>query len=195
MPTKPAPHSYHWCQVALHWLVAVLVAAQYATGGSIGRTHDAVAHGLKAEPSDLILHAIHNRVGMVIFGLVLIRLVLRLLIGVPNPPGNAADWRSRCARAVHWGFYVILIAQASTGAIASYLFWPVGRVHVAFSNILLALIALHASAALWHVFVLRDGILNRMLALHGDRTAASLVANSRSVDRPIPVNRMNESAH
>jgi hypothetical protein len=84
MATKFAPHSYHWCQVALHWLVAALVATQYATGGSIGRTHSAVAHGGKAEPLDLLLHAIHNRVG----------LLNRLRGSRPPVSIEGADWNN-----------------------------------------------------------------------------------------------------
>ena len=180
--TKLAPHTYHWCQVMLHWLVALLVAAQYATGGSIGRTHEAAAQGLKAEPSDLILHATHNRIGLLILGLMLVRLAMRLLIGVPNSSGLRSGWRFRLARATHTGFYVILIAQASTGAIASYLFWPVSTVHVTLSKVLLALIALHASAAFWHFFILRDGAMERMLTLRGSRAStvsASALPESR----------------
>jgi cytochrome b561 len=173
MATKCASHGYHWCQVALHWLVAALVATQYATGGSIGRTHSAVEHGGKAEPLDLLLHAIHNRIGLVIFGLMLVRLAMRLLIGAPNPPYPKSDWRARIVRAAHIGFYVILIAQASTGAIASYFFWPISVVHVGFSKVLLALIALHASAALWHFFIARDGTMQRMLTLRGSVASAA----------------------
>jgi cytochrome b561 len=81
-PDKPAPNSYHWCQVALHWLVALLVVVQYTIGASFGRTHEAVVQGLKPEPLDLTLHAIHNRVGLAIFGLMLIRL------GTTSLPGS-----------------------------------------------------------------------------------------------------------
>jgi cytochrome b561 len=175
MSTSSAPHTYHWCQVTLHWLVAALVAAQYATGGSIERTHHAVAHGVTPERLDLILHKLHNRVGLVILGLMLVRLILRVLIGVPDPHGPRPDWRQRTARAAHLGFYVVLIVQASTGAIASYLFWPISVVHVALSKILLALIALHACAALWHFCIARDGTMERMLPWRDRRAASATV--------------------
>jgi cytochrome b561 len=169
--------SYHWCQVALHWLIAVLVAVQYATGSSIERTHHAVARGLEPEALDLTLHAIHNRTGLVIFGLMLIRLAVRLLIGAPAPAVADGEWQSRLARATHLGFYLILLVQASTGAIASYIFWPLSVVHVTLSKVLLALITLHALAALRH-FSKRDGTMERMVPLvalrnwraRGDRT-------------------------
>ena len=171
--TKRAPQAYHWCQITLHWLVALLVAAQYATGGSIERTHHAAAHGLEVQPFDLILHKLHNRTGLIILALMLVRLAMRLSIGVPDQLGPKSDWRVRLARAAHLSFYAILIMQASTGAIASYFFWPVAAVHVALSKVLLALIALHACAALWHFFIVRDGAMERMLTLRGSRASTA----------------------
>jgi len=157
--------SYHWSQVALHWLVALLVAAQYATGGSIGRTHAAVARGIEPEPFDLTLHAIHNRVGLTIFALVIVRLALRLFIGVPDLLDSRTGWHRRLARATHAAFYLMLIAQASTGAVATYLYWPVSVLHGPLAKALLALIALHAAAAFWHLFIARDGAMKRILGL------------------------------
>ena len=157
--------SYHWSQVALHWLVALLVAVQYATGGSIGRTHAAVARGIEPDPFDLTLHAIHNRAGLTILALMLARLALRLLIGVPEPLDSPTGWRRRLAQAMHAAFYLILIAQASTGVVATYVYWPVSAIHGALSNALLALIALHVSAAFWHHFVVRDGAMKRIWGL------------------------------
>jgi cytochrome b561 len=163
------PPTYHWGQIALHWLVALLVAVQYATGGSIERTHSAVARGLEPESLDLTLHAIHNRAGLVIFGLMLIRLAMRLLIGAPSPTVPDSGWQIRLARAMHFGFYFILLIQASTGAIASYLFWPVSVLHVTLSKVLLALITLHAFAAIWHFSIKRDGVMERMIPLRALR--------------------------
>jgi cytochrome b561 len=180
--TKRASHAYHWCQITLHWLVALLVAAQYATGGSIERTHHAAAHGHEVNSFDLILHKIHNRTGLIILGLMLVRLAMRLSIGVPDQLGPRSDWRVRVARAAHLSFYVILIAQASTGAIASYFFWPIGVVHVALSKVLLALVALHACAALWHFFIVRDGAMERMLTLRSSR-ASPVLASALSEPR------------
>lgn len=91
--------SYHWYQVGLHWLVAFLFAVQYTTGSSIDRAHNATARGLNPESFDLTLHAIHNRTGLAIFGLMLIRLAMRLLICTPNPAfltqTGSSVWRER----------------------------------------------------------------------------------------------------
>lgn len=157
--------SYHWSQVALHWLVAFLVALQFATGGSIERTHHAVERGLDPGRLDLVLHAVHNRTGLVIFGLMLIRLAMRLLVGAPKLEVADSGWQPRLACATHLGFYVVLLTQALTGAIASYFYWPISTIHIALSKVLLALIVLHALAALWHMLVKRGATMGRMIPL------------------------------
>ena len=56
---------------------------QYATSGSIARTHEVSIKGLAVDPVDHLLHTVHNRVGMMILVLMLSRLVLRFRNGVP----------------------------------------------------------------------------------------------------------------
>lgn len=165
MRQSTKPRGYHGYQVALHWVIALLVLVQYATGGSIERTHSAAHHGLAPDRVDHILHAVHNRAGLLILGLMVVRLAVRSLKGAPPPPFPESDWRFRLTRATHVGFYLILLTQGLTGATASYLFWPASVVHVALSKILLLLIALHIAAAMWHFLIKRDGVLERMIPL------------------------------
>ena len=153
---------YHPAQVILHWLIAGLIILQYATGGSIQRTHDAVMNGGQPDPTDMLLHAVHNRSGMLILLLMLIRLMLRVLIGVPEPMDEEA-WRKRAAGMLHRGFYVVLILQATAGITASYVYWPVSFIHVIGAKLLLGMIAVHALAACWHQLVRQDHTLARML--------------------------------
>jgi hypothetical protein len=77
------------------------------------------------------------------------------------------------------GCYLILFAQATTGAIASYLFWPVSVVHGVLSKVLLGLIVLHALAATsWHFFIERDGVMERMLYSRPFRNKCSRTVHS-----------------
>jgi hypothetical protein len=71
----------------LFWLVASLVLAQYATSGAIVRTFSNRLVGQRPSSTDLVLHTLHNRVG--IGALMPGRLALRLWAGAPAP-GNAA---------------------------------------------------------------------------------------------------------
>ena len=153
---------YHPIQIALHWLIVALVLVQYATSGAIVRTHEAVAAGSGPTPDDLFLHVVHNRVGLFIVVLMVARLVVRVLIGRRHRADNMPA-SSRAATIGHAALYVLLIAQGLTGAIASYLWWPISIVHVVLFKVILAAVAGHVAMALWHHFFLRDGTLRRML--------------------------------
>lgn len=157
MRLRAQPPGYNSLQIGLHWLVVLLVAAQYASSGAIVRAHRVHLIGQRPSASDLILHALHNRVGLAIVGLMLGRLALRLWLGAPAPRP------SRLTRGVHLAFYAVLIAQGVTGAIAAYFWWPISAVHVLLFKLLLALVAAHVAGALWGEFGLRDGTLRRML--------------------------------
>lgn len=134
---------YRWPQIAVHWLIVASVVVQYGTSGSIRRTHGIEHADAPAATWDLFLHAVHNRLGLVIFVLVAIRLALRLRHGRPAHPDALPVWRGRLSGAVHAAFYAILAGQAATGAIASYVWWPMAGVHRALFVALLVTIALH----------------------------------------------------
>jgi cytochrome b561 len=68
------------------------------------------------------------------------------------------------ARATHAAFYVLLIALPITGALAYYFdMLEMGELHELGKPLMIALIALHVLAALWHQFVRRDRLLMRMV--------------------------------
>jgi cytochrome b561 len=60
--------------------------------------------------------------------------------------------------------------------------YPARTVHYVFSRLLMALIALHVAGALYHTFILRDGLLRRMF--FGQRT---LPTTSLSIAKPSKV--------
>ena len=152
---------YTRAQVLLHWTVAALVAAQYATSGAIARTHGMHMIGWKPSPADMVLHTLHNRAGLAIVALMVIRLALRLRVGAPLP-GVARGRSTRLAQVAHAAFYAVLVTEGVTGAVASYLWWPISAVHVILFKILLGLVAVHVAAAVWHALVLKDAVAGRM---------------------------------
>ena len=158
---------YHWAQVVLHWSVAALVVVQYTTGGSIDRVHHAEAHGHAPATFDLALHAVHNRAGLLVLTLMLIRLVLRLILGAPEPlgrrTGQAGAWQRRLARLMHASLYATILSQAVTGAIAGYLSWKAAAMHSLLANVTLSLVGLHIAAALLHLATDRDRTWRRMI--------------------------------
>ncbi len=183
MAVREKSDTYRGVRIVLHWSVVALVLVQYATGGSIERMHHAEAHGHEPAPLDPILHTIHNRSGLVIFALMLGWLVLRWHRGALAPLGGrsvlgeaASTWQGRLSSAMHAALYAVLLSQAATGAVASYLFWPISHVHAGLADVTLVLVALHALAAFWHHFLERDETLRRMLGIRPRVVDAASVA-------------------
>jgi len=156
------PTSYSALQKAAHWLVVALCLLQIPTAAAIGRSHEAHNHGLPPAPLDLLLHEVHTVSGLAIFGLVALRLSLRLRFG-PFLAEEGSRWMRRAAAANHAALYAVLLALPVTGIGARYVdFGRIGPVHVALTRALLLLVTIHLAAVLWHT-ARRDGVLSRML--------------------------------
>ena len=109
----------------------LLVIEQYFTSAAILRTHAYRPLGRPADPFDLTLHAVHTRVGLLIFALVAARLVLRVTRAAPEWLTPLPHWRLRLSSSVQFALYVVLLGQAVTGGIATYLWWPISSAHKA----------------------------------------------------------------
>lgn len=149
-------------QIALHWIVAALVAGQYLFNEPIARAWDAAAKGLPVSFSPLILA--HVAGGVLILALVVWRVILRSTGATPPAPGNEPALLRLAARIVHWGLYGLLAAMSVSGMAA----WFGGvdaaaAAHGALKVLLIALIALHVLAVAFHHLVLRNPILKRMI--------------------------------
>ena len=157
---------YSPVQIALHWIIVLMIPVQYLTGGSVERTHHAVHMGMEPDRWDILQHLVHIYCGMAIGFLMGVRLIVRL-VGhrVARPDMRMA----KAAQALHLAFYAAIIGQASLGFVASYLTFSVAPLHVAGSWIILGMVAVHVAAAAWHTLVLKDDTLDRMTWI-SDRT-------------------------
>jgi cytochrome b561 len=95
----------------------------------------------------MTLHSVHTRVGLLIFALVAARLSLRVLWTAPQWSPPLPPWRRGLSSGIQYGLYVVLLGQAATGAIATYLWWPMSSAHKPLFWALIALLALHLSGA------------------------------------------------
>ena len=138
---------YGLAQIVLHWLVVLLVIEQYATSGAMLRVHGYRPLGGPADAFDLTLHALHARVGLLIFGLVAVRLFLRIAWGAPEWLTPLPLWRRRLALTIQYALYAVLLGQTLTGAVAIYLWWPMSAAHKALFFALVGLLALHLGGA------------------------------------------------
>ena len=162
-----------------HWLTVLLVLAQFI----VGWTMPDVRRGVK--PVGLIHW--HLVLGSSLLVIVALRLAWRLTHRPPPPPLGLPLWQKRAADITHGLLYVLLLAVPITGWIAaSVRVWvvrafgllPLPQIMPPFAKIgfrvgdihdgvlvwtLLVVVVLHVLAALYHRFVLRDTVLNRML--------------------------------
>ena len=162
----------------LHWLTAALIAVQFITIWM----HDASTDG--AQAAALLLA--HRSSGVCVWIATAARLIWRWLGGpLPKWPEDMPWWQRIAAKASEFGLYALLLLQPLTGFAQSIyrgkifplLFGEVPvmvardkpltalfhNIHAFTALALLALIALHTLAALFHHFVRRDGVLRSML--------------------------------
>jgi cytochrome b561 len=174
--TKPG---YTGTAKSLHWIILALLIVQFI----LAWTMPDIRRDTK--PDTLI--NLHLSFGMLILGVAVIRLAWRLLQGEPEPADGLPPWQMQSARAIHWLLYVLLFVLPILGWVnASWRGFPVvlfglfelpkllatrapgwawtGDVHGLLANYaLLALVGLHTAAALYHYFIRRDGVMQRML--------------------------------
>jgi cytochrome b561 len=162
----------------LHWLVLVLLIAQFVVAWTMPHI------GRNTPVTTLI--SLHFTIGLVILAVAAIRLGWRVTRGAPEPEAGLPSWQAASARAVHWLLYLLLFMLPLLGWInASWRGMPIvmfgielprlvstrapgwgwtGDLHATLSNyLLLGLVGLHVAAALYHYFIRRDGVLQRML--------------------------------
>lgn len=158
----PAVRGYSATQITLHWAIVLLVFFQLVFGESMSTVFRAARRGQSADATDASLATAHIWVGFAILALALIRLFIRLRDGAP-PAVDGPAAIVLAAKVTHVLFYILLIFVPLSGIIAYWVTPEAGDVHELAKPVFIILIILHAGAALWHQFFLRDGLLMRML--------------------------------
>jgi len=169
---------------AFHWLIAVLVLAQFVIGS--------IAEEMKLTPAKLDLFVWHKSIGVTVLLLALLRLAWRLGNPPPASPAGTPHWEGRLAAVAHWVLYALIFAvplsgwwvsDASRVPFKAFFLVPMpdfiatdrglqeaaAEVHEVLTMTLLLVIVLHIGAALRHQFLLRDDVLRRMLTGRHDR--------------------------
>jgi cytochrome b561 len=157
------PRGYSALQIILHWVIAVTVLVQLVSGESMTALVEAGKENRAPSVFDQQFGALHYWFGIGILLLVATRLVLRLVKGVPARDLDMPRWMARASIATHWMFYVLLFVVPVIGLLGYYIGDPYGELHVLAKPPFIVLILLHASAAVYHQFVRKDGLLKRMI--------------------------------
>jgi cytochrome b561 len=156
----------------LHWATAIIVIVEWL----IGRLN----HFLPKGPLRLDIWSIHVVLGFALGAIILARIWWRLTQGRRLPP-TETGLLHLLAKLTHALLYALLIGVVFLGVWNSFArgfpffgvwnfpkfggdYHPVNEWHDLFANLLAALAAVHALAALFHHYVLRDTVLGRMLS-------------------------------
>jgi cytochrome b561 len=158
----------------LHWAMAVLII-----GNLIG--------GLVGDLAPELIIPLHKSTGLLILALALVRIGWRLTHRPPAFPAAMAGWERTLASVTHVIFYAMIIlipvsgwVMASAGdypldffglfpvmkfdVVKESTLWDIAHEgHELLAYAMIGLLLLHIIAALRHHFVLKDGILVRML--------------------------------
>jgi cytochrome b561 len=177
MPQQPVTRYSAFTQ-ALHWLTAilVLVAFIYGPGGSEARVY---------APARDFERQLHETLGLCVLALVAMRLVWRLFDHRPEPAPTSRGLKI-AATMVQASLYALLFAVPLTAMAGAWLeghaltllgglqIAPplaehhaageiIAKIHTWLGDAILWIAGLHALAALYHQFVLGDGVLASML--------------------------------
>lgn len=168
---------YHPLLVTLHWLLAVLIVAMLCVGFFL-------AAGMSNnDPQKIGVLLLHMAGGMLILALMALRLIVRLRTSRPPNATTGYPRLDRLAPITHYGFYVLVLLMVATGYATAILarlnrsvfqgsgdplppdfaVYPTFVVHATLAALLAGFVILHVLAALFHQFVLKDGLLRRML--------------------------------
>lgn len=163
---------YDRTTIQLHWATAILVATLW----TMGQLTDLLDKG----PLRLNIWSVHVLLGFTLAGVVIARIYWRLARGRKLQAAEPGA-RHQVAEAVHALIYVLLVGVAGLGVLnvlahgfPLFGIWSFPKVggkgyaiivngwHKLFANIIAPVALFHAAAALFHRYVLRDPVLDRM---------------------------------
>lgn len=168
---------------ALHWITALAVLGLLGVG--LWMT------GLPLGLLKLEVYGWHKWIGLTVLVLTMVRLWWRWRHPPPPLPGALPTWERRAAHAAHWALFFLLLAMPISGwlmnsAAGVGLYWfgyvpipdlvprdpalfeTLRTVHRVLSRLLMAVVALHVGAVVYHDVLRRDGIFRRIW-LSGER--------------------------
>lgn len=178
---KIRPSSYSGLQKLLHWVMALIVFTLVPVGFYMVWRGNATSFDATTNE----LYTAHKTFGIIILMLVLIRIFVRLRTGTPSPEPTLNRLQVIVSEAVHGLLYVLLLAIPLLGwaGVSAYgarrilggfelpallgkdtvLGEAILKYHGYAAIALVLLIGAHIGAALMHRFILKDGVMKRML--------------------------------
>jgi cytochrome b561 len=176
--TTTASSRFSSLSIGIHWLMLLLMIAVYATMELRG------IFPKGSDPREL-MKTWHFMLGLSVLALVLVRLAVNLMRVAPEIVPAPPRWQHLSAKAMHLALYALMIGLPLAGwLMLSAAGKPIPffglqlpaliaqnketadfikEVHEVVATAAYVLIGLHAAAALYHHYVVRDNTLQRML--------------------------------
>ena len=173
---KNTQDSYGLVAKLFHWGMAPLFLGMFVVAYTM----------MDMAPGDTkwMLYGLHKSSGVVLLFLILFRFAWRLAGDVPSLPHTTAAWQKKAAHANILLLYAVMLGMATTGVAMSllgghpisvfglfemsspYLNKDLAKVahsaHGYISWVFIGSFSLHLLGALYHHFILKDGVLKRM---------------------------------
>ncbi len=163
--------------IVLHWAVAAVIVFAVASGLITGYAKD-------VDLTRVSLVA-HQSFGLIVFALIVARIVWRLTHPTPPLPETMTLQQRWASAVTHLSLYLLAVLLPLTGytglaargrAISFFGMFELPQsefrdfdlareaqfYHESLQYVLYVLVAAHIGAALYHQFVIRDGLMNRM---------------------------------
>lgn len=194
---NPATSRYHPLSITLHWLTLALLVAVYATIELRG----IFPRGTSAHDA---MKMWHFMLGLTVFATVAVRLTTRLAFRAPPITPAPPAWMQRAATVMHGALYAFLLVMpllgwltlSAKGRVIPFfglelppligtdkpLAHQLEEIHETIGELGYYLIGLHAAAALFHHYLVRDDTLRRMLPWRAPRTVPPAANAIRDAD-------------
>ena len=178
MKWRNSTDRYGSLSIGLHWLMLLLLAAVYACI----ELRELFPKG--SDPRDA-LKTWHFMLGLSVLVLVSLRFAVHLTGPIPRIVPDPLRWQKLSAKLMHLALYVLMIAMPLVGWLilsaegkpipffglqlpaligeSKYLAELTKEIHETSGTVGYYLIGLHAAAALFHHYVVRDNTLRRIL--------------------------------
>lgn len=169
---------YNRVAMFLHWVVAALVIFV----GALGLAFEIIPRATR-----MFWINMHTTVGLVMFGLILMRALWRLSHPAPAPNPGWSRPVVLLSHATHMALYALMLILPVVGVVAYVwhgrvfdfglfrldfgvasqrgVYGPAEKLHEVLAYALMALVGLHVLGALWHHYIARDGIFARILPI------------------------------
>ena len=163
---------------AIHWTSAILVLSAFVLG--LGGPESSVYR-----PDRDFERALHETLGMAVFAMTLLRILWKLVDRKPDPL-PLQPWMHLASKAAQGALYLLLLAVPLTAILGAWLEGhpivllagvtfeapvaaqhalgvTISEIHPWLGDVILWIAGLHAAAALYHHWVLKDRVLTSMV--------------------------------